>query len=228
MELGNILSLWSMPVSTWSLRSCQCDLCHGCIAISHVPPSDFTVVTGAAYDVAWISWVDLPPCIVEKESSFESHEHIELIALVFLQDIDALLCALPNTVLIDSLYRSMELACYMLIFLFLSARFAQKSIHLSSWLKPKYASLHVAFMLACYLLLLQKFFGSACTLPPLHVAKYDLWLWFDLSSQPAVCAAQLQWIQGQSSWQLTICDLWQSMNLKHGFLVSVSPALLHA
>ena len=70
-----------------------------------MPPSDLPRVDGA-YDKTCIRWVDLPPCIVGKASSLESHERVELISLVLSKDYDAPLQSLSNTVLIDALCRS--------------------------------------------------------------------------------------------------------------------------
>ena len=70
-----------------------------------MPPSDLPRVDGA-YDKTCIRWVDLPPCIVGKASSLESHERVELISLVLSKDYDAPLQSLCNSVLIDALCRS--------------------------------------------------------------------------------------------------------------------------
>ena len=70
-----------------------------------IPPSDLPRDAGA-YDKTCIRWVDLPPCIVGKASSLESHERVELISLVLSKDYDAPLLTLYNTALIDALCSS--------------------------------------------------------------------------------------------------------------------------
>ena len=64
-------------------------------------------------------------------------------------------------------------------------------------------------------------------LPQWCVAKDDLCLWFDLSSQPTVLPAQWQLIRGQINGQLLISGILQCMNIKRRVSISVPAAKLH-
>ena len=81
----------------------------------------------------------------------------------------------------------------------------------------QFANLHVALLQDCLLANDVETLGSACLLHLWRVAKDDLCLWFNLSSQPPVTNAQLQFIRGQSNGQLLISVVSQRVNIKHWF-----------
>ena len=93
----------------------------------------------------------------------------------------------------------------------------------------QFSNLHVALVRDCLLANASEIetLGSACLLPPWRVAKDDLRLWFNPSSQPTVRPAQWQLIRGQSNGQLLISGVSQRVNIKRRVSISVPAAVLH-